>query len=169
MNSIRRQLTRSLLLILIPLLGAGLTAIYFLVRSELIESFDQTLKTRAEAISTLVLLDGDRLTLNFSDKFMRGFDDDEAKEFYEIWDDRGNSVQVSESLGSSHLPNRVGDFKNPKVWALQLPGKQPGRALGVEFVPRGTIKDSTKANKARYHLVVAARSRGVDGNFLGTS
>jgi signal transduction histidine kinase len=162
-NSIRRQLTRSLLLILIPLLGAGLTAIYFLVRSELIESFDQTLKTRAEAISTLVLLDGDRLTLNFSDKFMRGFDDDEAKEFYEIWDDRGNSVQVSESLGSSHLPNRVGDFKNPKVWALQLPGKQPGRALGVEFVPRGTIKDSTKANKARYHLVVAARSRGVDG------
>jgi signal transduction histidine kinase len=162
MNSIRRQLTRSLLLILIPLLGGGLAAIYFLVRAELIEGFDQTLKTRAQAISTLVMLDGDRVSLNFSDKFMRGFDDDEAAEFYEIWDERGNSVQVSESLDSQHLPNQVGDFKRPSIWILQLPGKQPGRAFGVEFVPRGTSKDATRANKARYHLVVAARTKGLD-------
>lgn len=162
MKSIRHQLTRSLLLILLPLLGGGLTAIYFLVRAELIEGFDDTLKTRAEAISTLVMLDGDRLTLNFSDKFMRGFDDGEAKEFYEIWDEQGKSVQTSESLGASHLPDKVGDFKRPKVWDLELPGKQAGRALGVEFVPRGNSKDSTKANKARYHLVVAARSKGLN-------
>ena len=161
MNSIRRQLTRSLLLILLLLLGSGLTAIYFLVRAELIESFDRALKTKAEAISTLVMLDGNRVTLNFSDKFMRGFDDDEAKEFYEIWDERGKSVQASESLKDRHLPNRVGDFKHPEVWNIELPSGEPGRALGVEFVPRGTSKDSTRANTARYHLVVAARSKGL--------
>jgi hypothetical protein len=101
MNSIRRQLTRSLLLILIPLLGGGLAAIYFLVRAELIEGFDQTLKTRAQAISTLVMLDGDRVSLNFSDKFMRGFDDDEAAEFYEIW---GRTRQLGAGFGKSGLP-----------------------------------------------------------------
>ncbi len=162
MRSIRAQLTRSLLLLLILLLGGGLAAIYLRLRAEMIESFDRTLRTKAEAISTLVMLDGKRVTLNFSDKFMRGFDDDEAREFYEIWDEQGVSVQTSESLGSRHLPRRAGDFKHPAVWAMMLPSGEPGRALGVEFVPRGSSKDSTRANTARYQLVVAARSQGLE-------
>lgn len=163
MKSIRRQLTRALLVVLVLLLGGGLTGIYFLVRAEMIEAFDDTLRAKAEAISTLMMVDDGQLTVNFSDKFMRGFDDDDPKEFFEIWNEHGVSVQTSESLGSRHLPNRAGDFKRPEVWSLELPPKQEaGRALGVEFVPRGTSKLSTRANTTRYRLVVAARTRDLD-------
>lgn len=162
MNSIRRQLTRYLLTALLLVVGGGLGAIYWMVRAEMIESFDKTLLAKAQAISTLVMLDGDQVSLNFSDKFMHGFDDGEAKEFYEIWREDGTPVERSDSLEQDHLPNRVGDFKRPAVWSLELPRNQPGRALGVAFTPRGSSKASTKANTALYHLVVGARSRGLD-------
>ncbi len=162
MNSIRQHLTRRLLLLLTLLFGAGLTGIYWRVRAELIESFDRSLLVKAQAISTLVTLDGDSAALNFSDKFMRGFDYDEARDFFEIRRADGSSMQRSASLGEEHLPDRVGDFKHPAVWALDLPRGQHGRALGVEFIPRGTNLASTRANTARFHLVVAARSRGLE-------
>jgi two-component system sensor histidine kinase QseC len=162
LTSIRQRLTRNLLLLLGVLLGGGLAVIYYLVRDELIEGFDNTLLAKAQAISTLVTLDGETETLNFSDKFMRGFGDAEAKYFFEIWREDGVSLQRSESLDGQHLPNRVGTFAKPAIWALMLPRNQPGRALGVEFVPRGTNPASTRANTARFHLVVAARSRGAD-------
>jgi signal transduction histidine kinase len=160
--SIRQHLTRRLLLALGLLFGGGLVTIYFMMCEELIESFDRTLLAKAQAISTLVTLDGENENLNFSDKFMPGFDNEEAREFFEIWREDGTSVQRSESLGTAHLPNRVGDFKRPAVWTLNLPREQPGRALGVEFIPRGSSTASTRANTARFHLVVAARTRGLD-------
>jgi signal transduction histidine kinase len=160
--SIRQHLTRRLLLALGLLFGGGLATIYYLVTEELVESFDRALLAKAQAISTLVTLDGQAENLSFSDKFMRGFDREEAREFFEIWREDGTSVQRSESLGTAHLPNRVGDFKHPVVWTLKLPRNQPGRALGVEFVPRGSSTAATLSNTARFHLVVAARSRGLD-------
>ena len=68
------MLKRSLL-ILSALLCAGLTVSYILVRQELVDGFDRALLAKAQAISTLVMLDGEKVSLNFSDKFMRGFDD----------------------------------------------------------------------------------------------
>ena len=161
MISIRHRLTRSLLISLVLLFGGGLVAIYFLVRAELFESFDRALLAKAQAISTVVIQDGDALSLNFSDKFMRGFDDGVAKEFFEIWREDGASVQRSESLGDAHLPDMVNDFKKPKKWTLMLPKSQRGRALGVRFVPRGSTKAATKSNTATLHLVVAASSEGL--------
>ncbi len=162
MTSIRQRLTRSLLLTLGLILTAGLAAIFFEVRRELTKSFDRTLLAKAQAISTLVLLDQERVTLNFSDKFMRGFDEDVGREFYEIWREDGVSVQRSESLATGHhLENRAGTFQKPAKWKLTLPNGKPGRALGVEFVPRGTDKASTRSNRATFHLVVAATSEGL--------
>lgn len=162
MKSIRTHLTRSLLLTLILVVGGGLGGIYWMVREEILESFDKTLLAKAQAISTLVVLDGGQVTLNFNEKFMRGFDHEEAKEFFEIWREDGTSVERSESLGSAHLPNRTGDFDHPKIWTLELPRNQPGRALGVEFTPRNSKKNSSKDNTGRLHLVVAVRSKGVN-------
>lgn len=164
MISIRQRLTRSLLLALCLLFGSGLIAIYFMVRAELIKDFDRALLAKAQAISTLVMMDEDVLSLNFSDKFMRGFDDKVAQEFFEIWSRDGVPVQRSESLGESHLPNVTGSFDKPKTWSLKLPNGQPGRALGVEFTPRGLTKPSTRANTSRLYMVVAANSKVLDGD-----
>lgn len=162
MISIRRNLTRGLLLTFGLLFVGGLATVYVMVRNALVDSFDRALLAKAQAISTLVMLDGEQVTLNFSDKFMRGFDDGVAREFFEIWREDGVAVQRSESLGSAHLPNQVGTFAQPRHWSLDLPGKQSGRALGVEFVPRGLSKPSTRANTAKFHLVVAANREGLD-------
>ncbi|MDB6128165.1 MAG: Histidine kinase [Verrucomicrobia bacterium] len=162
MTSIRQRLSRSLLVVLFLLLGGGLAAVYFLVRAELFESFDRTLLAKAQAISTLVFQDGDEVSLNFSDKFMRGFDSGVAREFFEVWRSDGVSVKRSESLGNEHLPNIVRDFKKPKKWSLMLPKGQMGRALGVEFTPRGSSKASTLANTGTLHLVVAASRGDID-------
>ena len=162
MTSIRQRLSRSLLLSIFLLLGGGLAAVYFLVRAELFESFDRTLLAKAQAISTLVVQDGADVSLNFSDRFMRGFDSGVPREFFEIWRSDGVSVKRSASLGDEHLPNMVRDFQKPKKWSLNLPKGQMGRALGVEFTPRGSSKASTLANTGTLHLVVAASREGID-------
>ncbi|MEO6874884.1 MAG: histidine kinase dimerization/phospho-acceptor domain-containing protein, partial [Opitutaceae bacterium] len=162
MKSIRHHLTRSLLATFGLLFIGGLAAIFGLVRIALIKSFDRALLAKAQAISTLVMLDGDRVTLNFSDKFMREFDDGVAREFFEVRRENGVSVQRSESLGAGHLPDQVGTFAQPRYWPVALPRKLSGRALGVEFVPRGAIKAATRANTEKFHLVVAADSAGLD-------
>ena len=51
MKSIRQRLTRNLLLLMGALLSGGLVVLYFLVRHELIEGFDDTLAARAQAIN----------------------------------------------------------------------------------------------------------------------
>jgi two-component system sensor histidine kinase QseC len=158
MTSIRRQLLNRSLLAFGLLLIGGLAAIYLLVRVALVKSFDRALLAKAQAVSTLVMLDGDEVTLSFSDKFMRGFDDEAAKEFYEVRRADGTSAQRSESLGNAHLPDKTGTFVHPRIWWLTLPDGKPGRALGVEFVPRGQTKAATRANLEVFHLVLAANS-----------
>ncbi len=92
-GSIRRRLTVSLLSTLFVVFAAGMVALHFAVREEFIESFDQALATEARAISTLVTVRADgTVSLAFSDKFLRGFDDDVASDFYQLWDADGGSL-----------------------------------------------------------------------------
>lgn len=163
MISIRRRLTRSLLLTLFAVFLAGLAALYGAVRGEFIESFDQAVITEARAISTLVTVNDDgSVALAFSDKFLRGFDDDVASDFYQLWDAAGNTIARSESLeGKPDLPLKVGKIKKPKYFFLTLPDGKAGRGVGVSFEPRHANKGS-KVEAGTLQLVVAAHSSGLD-------
>jgi signal transduction histidine kinase len=162
MNSIRRKLTRSLLLLLGVTLGGGLAFVYYVVREELVEGFDRTLQAKAQAISLLALLDGDQVNLDFSNKLVRGFASEEPRDFFEIWRADGTPVRRSASLRGDHLPNRVGPHEQPAIWALELPRGQRGRAFGVEFTPRLAGAGAGRSTTERFHLVVAARTRGLE-------
>ena len=163
MTSIRLRLTRSLVLTLFAVFLAGLLALYYAVRGEFIESFDHALATEARAISTLVTAREDGVvTLAFSDKFLRGFDDDVASDFYQLWDADGRTLARSESLEDKpDLTMKSGSMKKPKHFFLVLPDGKPGRGIGVTFEPRPAIK-GTKVQVRPLTLVVAAHSAELD-------
>ncbi len=163
MISIRLRLTRSLVLALFAVFLAGLSALYFAVRSEFIESFDQALVTEARAISTLVTVHDDgTVALAFSDRFLRGFDDDVASDFYQLWDADGKTLARSESLEDRpDLPAKTGSMQKPKYFFLELPDGKRGRGVGVTFEPRPAVK-GTKVTVRPLTLIVAAHSGRLD-------
>lgn len=161
--SIRRRLTVSLLLTLFAVFAAGIVALYVAVRGEFIESFDDALIAQARAISTLVTVDDDgTVRLDFSDRFMRGFDDDEAHDFFQLWDADGRTLERSESLEDEpDLPLRTDSLKDPEYFFLRLAHDKPARAVGIEFEPRPARRHS-KVDPPELRLVVATRSEHLD-------
>src|SRR5690606_28409702 len=146
MNSIRQRLSYGLSIAVAGILAFGLGAIYARVRAELYSSFDEALLTRARAISTLIVLNGSQLSLQFSDKFLREFDDDVSTSAFELSDANGRLVQRSEGLSHDSFPRNVGTFDTPVFTSFRLQDGRRARALGVSFVPRGSTKQATRSN-----------------------
>lgn len=161
MISIRRQLTRELLAAMLLLLGGGLLALYLAARDAAMDQFDAALRAKALAISTLTQPAGDGVRVEFSDRFLRGFDDHKPRDFFEVWDETGRPVARSESLGTDELPRRIGTVERPVWWNLTLPNARPGRALGFAFKPRESRATGPAAGP-EVQLVVASDREDLD-------
>jgi two-component system sensor histidine kinase QseC len=162
MRSIRFRLTRRLLLVSAVLLGGGLVAVYFATRAALRAQFDATLRAKALAISTLTKQERDRVEVDFSDRFMRGFDDDVASDFFQMWRADGQVVERSESLKGADLPRRFGALDAPAYFNLDLPADFAGRAVGFKFTPKASRQTGRSHPPIEAVLVVAADRRGLD-------
>ena len=162
MNSIRRQLTRDLLIVVLVLSIAGLMALYFAARSAAIDQFDQALEAKALAVCSMTVPGADAVTVPFADRFLRGFDDKTPSDFFMIWDAKGRVLERSESLPSGELSHRHGLPGSPVFWDLALPSGQPGRAIALVYHPRDPA-DSHRETPA-LDLVVATGRDGLDGN-----
>jgi two-component system sensor histidine kinase QseC len=162
-TSIRRQLTRQLLIAVLLLLGGGLGTLYYAARDEAIDQFDDALRAKALAVSTLTQRTRDGVQLEFSDRFFRGFDDDRARDFFVLWDRHGRVLARSESMGDGdrELPRRVGSIEDPKRWNLTLPTGRAGRAVGFAFKARGGGERSG-SDGAEVQLVVATNRGELD-------
>jgi signal transduction histidine kinase len=162
MTSIRRQLLHELLAVTLGLVGGGLLALYFAARDAACDQFDDALRAKALAISTLTTRTATGLELDFSDRFFRGFDDRKPRDFFELWDDSGRAVARSESMpGEKHLPMRTGSLERPERWNLQLPNGRPGRAVGFSFRPNSERLGNRTANRD-VRLVVASDREELD-------
>lgn len=162
MSSIRRQLTRNLLGATLVLLGGGLAAVYLAARHAVLEQFDAALRAKALAISTLTRATGEGAVVEFSDRFLRGFDDSKPRDFFQLWDAAGKPVGRSESLlKRDDLPRRVGTPDKMEQWDFTLPNGRPGRAVGFSFRPRasGMRRGETVAD---VQLVVASDREDLD-------
>lgn len=159
MISIRQRLTRELLAATLLLLGGGLVAVYFAAREAAVEQFDDALRAKAYAISTLTQRTKEGVRLSFSDRFFRGFDNDKAEDFFVLWDRRDKVLARSEAMPKgTELPRRIGSFDRPQRWNLTLPNGRPGRAIGFRFKPRGDGGD----RDAEAQLVVATVREDLD-------
>ncbi|MBI4658131.1 MAG: sensor histidine kinase N-terminal domain-containing protein [Verrucomicrobia bacterium] len=157
MHSIRGKLTLALLLGFAMLLAAGGTVAHRWMHHALIREFDTNLLRQAQAIMTFAKASDGRITVEFSDRFLREYEDDVATSFFEIWTADGRVVQRSESLGQGHLRFQFGALAAPSVFELTLTNAMPVRAVGVRFTPRA----ADKKNPIDAVVVAAADFRSV--------
>jgi two-component system sensor histidine kinase QseC len=107
----------------------------------------------------------DRIRVSFSDRFLREFDDDVATEFFQVFDEEGDSVERSDSLGKEDLPRRLGTLREPLFWNLALPNGEPGRAIGIRFEPQPRRRED-RDRDAEAGVVVAAGRRELDATLV---
>lgn len=134
MKTIRQQLTRKLLGILVLLISASGIAIYLCAHAALLAQFDAALMAKAQTIISLVEQKNGRLKIEPSFDALNDYHAG-GREFLEIWQSPDIPLRRSPSLGDSHLPLRHGLTHSPLVWSLTLADGQPARAIGIEFQP----------------------------------
>ncbi len=162
MISIRRQLTRELLIAFFVLLGGALAALYFAARDELIEQFDDALRAKAAAISSLAFLDDDRVRLDVSDQLFRSFGKNDASDYFEIWRGSGAVAQRSESLQGADLEPTDKKAVFPHIRNLALPHGRPGRAVTIVFTPDQEGDHHAHGPREKLTLTVASASEPLE-------
>jgi two-component system sensor histidine kinase QseC len=134
MISIRRQLTRDLLCSFVLLLGGGLAAVFFSARDEIKEQFDDALRAKALAISTLTEQNGEGgIELDFTNQFFHSFSGEHPRDYFQLLQPDGLTLARSDSLHGADLPRRPGTLQHPRFWNLTLPNGSPGRAISLTF------------------------------------
>lgn len=168
MKSIRRQLTRELVLVLALLLGVGLVAIYVAIWQMLVASFDATLHAQALAVSALTESEAGRVQFDFSNDFLHEFGAEHPRSYFELRDSAGGDLKGSPSLRGNHLPFRTeGTPDRPIYWNLILPNGRKARAVSFSFSPKPADDRSGSATAPLVRLVVAADSHGLNENLGG--
>ncbi len=138
MISLRRRLTRDLLLALAVLLGAGLIALGVTVRRAVVDAFDATLRAHAQSVSALTEVEDGKVNFDFSPDFLRDYGGRHPGFYFELWDATGVLAR-SPSLDGHDLPSWTeGTPTHPRLEDLVLPNGRHGRAIGFRFAPQVT-------------------------------
>jgi methyl-accepting chemotaxis protein len=161
-STIRRQLTRRLLLGISLLLIVGSVAVYMTTRSALTRQFDDTLRTKATALSSIVEQDSGGIMVDSSDPILREFDTNSRTAFFQIWGADGSVVEASPSLHGANLPLRYGKFERPKCWNLKLATGLTARAAGLRFQPHPADETKELTTPVEAILVVVADRHSLD-------
>jgi signal transduction histidine kinase len=131
MKSIRRQLTRELLIVSLLLLGTIWSTLFFTARSELIEQFDQVLHAQALTVSNLLKSENGQISLETPERLPSSFGAKKPSAWFQISALDGTLIAASDSLLGQSLTNRLVAGKKRAHWDLILPNGSPGRALAM--------------------------------------
>lgn len=165
MKSIKASLVIGLLLGFGMLLGAGGWFLDSAIESALVASFDSQLRSEAMTILSFTRQERNDVDIEFTDRYLREYDDEVATRFYQVTRIGGKVEDRSESLRKSEqLPENYGTTEEPNFYNFTLPNGAPGRAIAFTFVPR------SEGRERRHHdpnltlgLVVAANRRELNG------
>ncbi len=167
MKSLRRQLTRELLLALALLLGAALLLIYGVMWVQLNRAFNSALEARALGISALVEQENGRVQVDFSEKLLRGFNIERARRYFELRDTRGALIARSPSLQGNRMNPPPGPAtETPVYWDLTLPNGRDGRAVRFLFRPK-SASEHPASGPAMAELIVAVDREDLDEDLGG--
>ena len=168
MKSIRRYLTRRLLLGLLFLIVVGNTSLYLFIYHRMVSHFDAALEARIHALAGMMEQDSGKIGLEMRKEFLPEYNRKYNAEYYQIWSEDGEVVGRSPSLKGKDLPRRTGPFESPAFWNLVLPDGRKGRAIGVSFFPSIDYEDRPLVKNRLKVYVVLARDRIEIFNMLRT-
>jgi two-component system, OmpR family, heavy metal sensor histidine kinase CusS len=162
MTSLRSQLIRTFVLGAAVLLALGGGAVYLLTRRALIGQFDTALRAKALAVSVATEQDGDRITIDGSERLTRP-GDRRAADVFQLRQADGRSLLRSESLNGMDLVSAAGATE-PYYWDMTLPGGVPGRAIALQFHlrPSGERDERPLEDADAVTLVLGSDRRELD-------
>ena len=168
MNSLRRQLTRTLLKVLSLLLGLALVAIYLMVWRDLLRAWDLALQSRAGVVSAVVEFKDGHYEFEFSDDFLAGYGRAKPRNYFQLWDATGASLARSPSLRDANLSIEISDEKGgPKYWNLTAPNGRSARAIYTTFRPETPGQHPSPKDTPTVTLVVAVDREDLDETLAG--
>ncbi len=162
MNSIRRQLTLTLLPGFALLLVGSSAAIYFFTRAALLNEFDTGLRAQALTIMSLAEQGRDGFQFELPDNFFAGLAHDSTPRFYQLWQTNGTTIARSETLNDTNLPRPSLSESGTAFWNLALPDGHAGRAIALRFTPKAEDEDKKISAAHEAILAVAADREALD-------
>lgn len=170
MRSIRRQLTREMLVSLSVLLGAGLVAIGFTVRTRLTHALDATLLAQGRAVGALTEYEGGSIQFDFSSDFLREYSGRRTRHYFELWTASGSVIRRSPALRGADLerPATIVEGR-PRFYDLTLPNGRHGRAvcLRLRLQETNPRTDASEAGRITVDLVAAIDRGELDETLSG--
>ncbi len=128
MRSLRNRLVVATLVAMLLILLVAASAIYGMIRRALLAEFDETLLTKARAITSVAEQDDVRFELDLEAVQMPEFEPGERPEYFQIWSSE-NSVLARSSTLSGQSLEAGGATKMPSYRYGVLPDGRPGRQV----------------------------------------
>ena len=136
-RSLRRSLTRRLLIGLMVLAALSATATYMQARKSLTRQYDATLSSQAKALASLIHVKPDgKHEFDFADEMMPEFKRQKFPQYFQIWLADATVLERSRSLGTRMLPRFEGKVRKPEFRDIHTEGGRTGRAVSYSFIPQ---------------------------------
>jgi len=137
------------------------------VDRSLMGGFDAALDATARMLAAEVEQKDGKIEAGFGGEEvdMSAFNRPERPEYYELWDEDGQVLARSPSLGAGDLPRGAASLDTPAFEALALPDGRPGRSVTFVFQPKVEQEDRRSQSPVvakRATLVVARETADID-------
>jgi two-component system sensor histidine kinase QseC len=134
MRSIRNRITLALGIAGAFLLVTLAVATYLGARMLLREQFDDGLRARLQALTSLLHWKPGTVKLDYKGEFMPEFEKPAGEFFFQVWtENQAQPLERSHSLGGSDLPRFGGPAAAPEFRDVVLPDGRPARATGISL------------------------------------
>jgi two-component system heavy metal sensor histidine kinase CusS len=160
MRSLRRDLIVGTLAGMVSVLFAAEIALYFTVRSSLLNQFDESLEDKAELLATGVEIKGTELIFDIEDMEMDEFESPHGPGFLQLWRPDGGVLYKSPSLGAGGFESESAT-QEPEIRSLQLPNGTAVREIRFRIAPG--VDEETEPSvdfRGQYVRLAMARATG---------
>ncbi len=147
MYSLRIRLITGVITGILLLLTVFSLIVYTVIRRTLITQFDAALRSTAQILSASVELNDGEIDLEFDVEYMQEFQRTDRPTYYQLWY-KDTVVMRSPSLGTDNLLRLEGPLDVPIFRTLEE-NRQPLRAIGLRFEPRGVKKPKSDSDHNR--------------------
>jgi two-component system sensor histidine kinase QseC len=136
MRSIRHELSVRILAGSVLLLVVASAILGFISHAGLLANFDDALESKARALATLAIREGQTIEVDFAGEYMPEFQAQKNPEYFQFRLHDGSVIERSDQLGTRDLPLVSGQGERPLFRNLRMPDGRRGRLVQIAFPPR---------------------------------